>query len=457
MIPPNIPIGSDEARLPPANLETERLVLGSALISPDHLNTVAAISGDLFSREDHRRIHARLMEMSERGEKVDYVTLANELRKFGQLESVGGVSAVVGLKEGLPDLPAINSYIRTLGDFAGRRKIIALAQVLADRAYRGEQSPTEILTGASGTWNEIETDSETGDGGRTPEQVIETYPGGISAFLDATLRVQGLPTGFTKFDEMTGGMLGGQVLIIAARPAHGKTALALNVAQYLTLHPKQRRFVAFFSLEMSAASLLTRAACSHGRIDQHKFRLGYLNKDERHRLQVALHEITESHIRFYDRSGISMPEIATIIRRLVKEEGLHLAIIDYLQLVGSHGKIENRNQEVSVMSRQLKMLAMETDIPIVMLSQLSRQTDRRGDPRPVLSDLRDSGSLEQDADVVAFVFREEMHKRDREDLRGVAELIIQKQRNGPIGNVPLIFLGQFTRFENRADDLLEPE
>ncbi len=185
----------------------------------------------------------------------------------------------------------------------------------------------------------------------------------------------------------------------------------------------------------------------------HKLRAGYLNQDERHRLQLAVHEITESRIVFDDTAGQTMPEISAKITKLVEKHGLHLAIIDYLGLVSSQGKSENRNQEVSLMSRQMKILAKRLGIPLVVLSQLSRQTDRRGDPRPQLSDLRDSGSLEQDADVVAFVYREEMHKRDREDLRGLADLIVAKQRDGPIGTVGLRWLGQFTRFENRAEDL----
>ena len=178
-------------------------------------------------------------------------------------------------------------------------------------------------------------------------------------------------------------------------------------------------------------------------------------KEERYKLQMALSEITDSHIRFYDNGAYTFPEIASRARRLVKEEGLHILFIDYLQLIGSHGRIENKNQEVSLISRQSKMLAKELDIPIVILSQLSRQTERRGDTKPMLSDLRDSGSLEQDADIVAFVYREEMHKKDREDLRGVAELIIGKQRNGPIGSVPLRFIHGLSRFENRSDDLPE--
>lgn len=450
-IPPHAT--DDDLRILPADSVTERLVLGSAILSAEHLAAVATIPRDCFSREDRRRIHARLIEMHEKGEVVDKVTLVDALRKYGQLESVGGLTGILGLEEGLPQIPAIDSYIAILREYAGRRKIIALGQTLTENAYRGEQSPAEILAASENTWRDIEASGgAVDDGTRTPLQVIENFPGGLNAFLSPSQRLRGLSTGFTKFDEMTGGLKPGEVIIIAARPSHGKSSIALNIAQHLSLHPKERRFVAFFSLEMSAESLILRMACAAGMVDMHKFRAGYLNEEERRRLHLGLNDIVESRIILDDTAGSTMPEICAKIRNLVNEKGLHLAIIDYLQLVGSHGDVENRNQEVSKMSRQLKMLAKQLNIPIILLSQLSRQTDRRGDPRPLLSDLRDSGSLEQDADVVAFIFREELHKRDREDLRGLAELIISKQRDGPIGTVPLRFMGQFTRFENRAED-----
>ncbi len=252
---------------------------------------------------------------------------------------------------------------------------------------------------------------------------------------------------------MTSGMHAGVVIVLAARPSHGKTALALNIASHLTLTPALKKSVAVFSLEMSKSSLLGRLVCSHARVDAHKHRMGFLNAHEREKLQKSLSEVTDSHLRIYDQSGITMPEISKRIRRLAKEESLHLAIIDYLGLIGSHGRTENRNQEITVISRQFKMLASELEIPIIVLSQLSRANERRGTPRPMLSDLRDSGSIEQDADIVAFIFREELYRRDREDLKGLADLIVAKQRNGPIGDVPLRFLSHLIRFENRADDL----
>jgi len=243
---------------------------------------------------------------------------------------------------------------------------------------------------------------------------------------------------------------------LAARPSMGKTALALNVAQHVATHPQMRKPVAVFSLEMSSASLLTRLLCSAARVDQHKFRAGYLNADERRKLQVALADLTESPLFLDDTAGVNLMDVHSKLRRMQAEHGLSLVVIDYLQLMSSRGRSENRNQEVSAISRGLKLMAKDLDVPFLVLSQLSRAAETRiGDHKPQLSDLRDSGSIEQDADLVAFIFREEVYKRDREDLRGLADLIIAKQRNGPIGNVPLRFLGQFTRFENRAEDLPE--
>jgi len=236
----------------------------------------------------------------------------------------------------------------------------------------------------------------------------------------------------------------------------GKTALALNIAQHVATHPQMRKPVAVFSLEMSSASLLTRLLCSAARVDQHKFRAGYLNADERRKLQVALADLTDSPLFLDDTAGVNLMDIHSKLRRMQAEHGLSLVVIDYLQLMSSRGRSENRNQEVSAISRGLKLMAKDLNVPFLVLSQLSRAAETRiGDHKPQLSDLRDSGSIEQDADLVAFIFREEVYKRDREDLRGLADLIVAKQRNGPIGNVPLRFLGQFTRFENRAEDLPE--
>ena len=440
----------------PANLDAERFVLGSILLNQDvYFQVAGAVEPEDFSLEKHRRIFARMKDLYDRGEKLDRVTIANELMKQGQLESVDGFSYLVSLDEGLPALANIDSYIRIVKDKATLRKLIFSAQKIIDRCLIGEDEPDEILAAAEENLLKL-GEARAGEKLESPATVIERFPGGISAFLDPSQRVSGLSTGFTKFDEMTGGLHGGELIILAARPSMGKTALALNIAQHVATHPKIRKPVAVFSLEMSSASLLTRLLCSAARVDQHKYRAGFLNSEERRKLQFALADLTESPLFLDDTAGVNLMDVHAKLRRMKAEHGLSLVVIDYLQLMSSRGRSENRNQEVSAISRGLKLMAKDLDVPFLVLSQLSRAAETRiGDHKPQLSDLRDSGSIEQDADLVAFIFREEVYKRDREDLKGLADLIIAKQRNGPIGTVPLRFIGSFTRFENRAEDLPE--
>jgi replicative DNA helicase len=440
----------------PANVDAERFVLGSILLNQDtYFQVAGAVEPEDFSLEKHRRIFARMKDLYDRGEKIDRVTLANELMKQGQIESVDGFSYLVSLDEGLPALSNLDSYVRIVKDKATLRKLIFSAQKVIDRCLIGEEEPDEILAGAEESLLKL-GEARSGEKLESPATVIGKFPGGVNAFLDPSQRVSGLSTGFAKFDEMTGGLHGGELLILAARPSMGKTALALNIAQHVATHPQMRKPVAVFSLEMSSASLLTRLLCSAARVDQHKFRAGYLNADERRKLQVALADLTDSPLFLDDTAGVNLMDIHSKLRRMQAEHGLSLVVIDYLQLMSSRGRSENRNQEVSAISRGLKLMAKDLNVPFLVLSQLSRAAETRiGDHKPQLSDLRDSGSIEQDADLVAFIFREEVYKRDREDLRGLADLIVAKQRNGPIGNVPLRFLGQFTRFENRAEDLPE--
>ena len=440
----------------PANVDAERFVLGSILLNQDtYFQVAGAVEPEDFSLEKHRRIFARMKDLYDRGEKIDRVTLANELMKQGQIESVDGFSYLVSLDEGLPALSNLDSYVRIVKDKATLRKLIFSAQKVIDRCLIGEEEPDEILAGAEESLLKL-GEARSGEKLESPATVIGKFPGGVNAFLDPSQRVSGLSTGFAKFDEMTGGLHGGELLILAARPSMGKTALALNIAQHVATHPQMRKPVAVFSLEMSSASLLTRLLCSAARVDQHKFRAGYLNADERRKLHVALADLTDSPLFLDDTAGVNLMDIHSKLRRMQAEHGLSLVVIDYLQLMSSRGRSENRNQEVSAISRGLKLMAKDLNVPFLVLSQLSRAAETRiGDHKPQLSDLRDSGSIEQDADLVAFIFREEVYKRDREDLRGLADLIVAKQRNGPIGNVPLRFLGQFTRFENRAEDLPE--
>lgn len=438
----------------PSNVDAERFVLGSIMLNDNvYLQVAGVLELDDFSLEKHRRIFARMKDLYDRSERIDRVTLANELMKQGQLESVDGLSYLISLDQGLPELTNLDSYIRIVKDKSTLRKLIFSAQKIIDRCLIGEEEPDQILASAEETLLKL-GEARAGDKLLSPQVIVENFPGGVGAFLDPSQRVRGISTGFTKFDEMTGGMHGGELLILAARPSMGKTALALNIAQHVATHARMRKPVAVFSLEMSSSSLLTRLLCAGARVDQHKFRAGFLNAEERRRLQVELANLTESPLYLDDTPGVNLMDVHSKLRRMKSEHGLSLVVIDYLQLMSSRGRSENRNQEVSAMSRGLKLMSKDLDVPFLVLSQLSRASETRpGDHKPQLSDLRDSGSIEQDADLVMFIYREEVYKRDREDLKGMADLVIAKQRNGPIGNVPLRFLGQFTRFENRAEDL----
>jgi replicative DNA helicase len=436
----------------PSNLDAERFVLGSILMDDSNFVSVAAqLDADDFSLEKHRRIFTRMHDIAERGEKIDRVTVANELMRYGQLESCDGLSYLVSLDDGLPQIYNLDSYVRIVKDKSLLRRIIFNSQALINRCLVGEENPEEILAGAEESMLKL-SDSRSKDALATPERIISEYDGGINAFLDPSRRIKGVGTGFVKLDELTGGFREGELIILAARPAMGKTALALNIGQHIAT--RNRLPVAVFSLEMSKESLLTRMVCAAARVDQQKFRAGYLNGEERRKLQIAMSELVEAPLYIDDSAGANLMDIHSKLRRLKAESGLGLVIIDYLQLMSGRGRFENRNAEVSSLSRGLKLLSKELRVPFLVLSQLSRATEtRQGDHKPQLSDLRESGSIEQDADMVFFVFREEYYKPDREDLRGLADLIIAKQRNGPVGKVPLVFLREFTKFENRTADL----
>jgi replicative DNA helicase len=440
----------------PANLDAERFVLGSILTDDVFFLQVAStLEAEDFSLEKHRKIFNRMADLQNRGERIDRVTLANELMKLGQLEAVDGLSYLVSLDDGLPQIFNLDSYIRIVRDKSLLRRIIFTSQKLIDRCFMGEDEPDQILGSAEETLLKL-GEARAKDALSSPRQIIEEFEGGLNVFLDPSKRIKGLSTGFVKFDEMTAGLHEGELVILAARPSMGKTALALNVAQHVATNPVDPKTVAVFSLEMSKESLLTRMICAGARVDQQKFRAGYLNSDERRRLQVMAMQLVEAPLFIDDSPGTNLMDIHAKLRRLRSEHGLGLVVVDYLQLMTSRGRSENRNQEVSALSRGLKLLAKELKVPMMVLSQLSRAPETRpGDHRPQMSDLRESGSIEQDADLVGFIFREEVYKPDREDLKGMAKLIIAKQRNGPIGDVNLVFMKEFTKFENRMNEIAE--
>ncbi len=439
----------------PTNIEAEKFVLGSVLLDDTLFAQVAgSLDADDFALEKHRRMFTRMVDLSGRGERIEYLTLINELEKHGQLESVDGIAYISSLNDGLPRLTSIDSYIKIVKDKSLLRQLIFTSQTVISSCIEEGREVDDILADAESSVMKV-GDQQLRSGLEDPRRTIENYPGGLQTFLDPSRRPKGLAGPFHKFEEMTTGMHGGELIVIAARPAMGKTSLALNIAAHIAMDRPgdPAKAVAVFSLEMSKESLLTRVLCSEARVDQHRFRGGYLNQDERRRLTQSLNQLVQSKLFLDDSADTNIMEISAKCRRLRSEHGLALVVVDYLQLLGSKGKVENRVQEISAFSRGLKLLAKDLDVPIMALSQLSRAPEtRQGDHRPMLSDLRDSGSIEQDADLVAFIFREEVYKPDREDVHGIAELIISKQRNGPTGKIKLAFLNKFAKFENLAEN-----
>jgi replicative DNA helicase len=446
----------------PSNIYAEKMVLGAVLLNDTALATVASVlNPDAFSIEKHRRIFQRMLDINGRGEKVDRVTVAEELMRRGELESVDGISYLVSLDEGLPELYNLESYAQIVKDKSILRQVIFTSQEVMQKAYLGEDGPSGIISAAQTALLKLGEEGIRADL-TSAAQVFESVEGGLNAFLDPSRRVAGTSTGFLKFDEMTGGLRGGELFILAARPAMGKTALALNMALHVATNPRNPKAVAVFSLEMSKESLLVRLICSKARVDQQRFRIGHLDREERGMLAVAATELFEAPIYIDDSSSTTLMDVNSKLRKLISQisgqQELGLVVVDYLQLMPtpSLGKNSNRTQEVGALSRGMKLLSKDLNVPFLVLSQLSRAPEQRiGDHRPQLADLRESGSIEQDADMVAFIFRPEVYQKDREDLRGKAELILAKQRNGPTGKVNLVFLHQYTKFENPAEDFEE--
>src|SRR5712692_6239344 len=342
----------------PSNLDAERFVLGSVLMDDSQFVQVAGvIEAEDFSLEKHRRIFQRMGELSARGERIDRVTVANELMRYSELESCDGLSYLVSLDDGLPRIFNLDSYIRIVKDKAILRKIIFTSQHLMNRCMVGEEDPEQILAGAEETLLKL-GESRLKSGLASPAQVIEEYQGGLNAFLDPSKRIKGLSTGYTKFDEMTGGLHGGELIILAARPSMGKTALALNIAQHVATRLNQT--VAIFSLEMSKESLLTRMLCASARVDSQRFRAGYLNQDERRKLQAAAAQLVAAPLYIDDTAGLHLMDMHAKLRRLKSErKQLGLVIVDYLQLMSGRGRFENRNREISTISRGMKLLSKE--------------------------------------------------------------------------------------------------
>jgi len=437
-------------KLPPQSVEAEMSILGGILLENEAINRVLDILvPEDFYRESHRKIVKAMIELNEHREPCDLITLTTVLKKRGELEEVGGGAYLATLVDFVPTAANIAYYARIVKEKAIARNLISAATEIVTDGYDEQSEIEQLLDKAQKTIFEIS------------ENRLKTPYFQLSAILKDTIRhigelyekkdhTTGVPTGFIDLDEKTAGFQRSDLIIIAGRPSMGKTAFALNIAQYASMYAEPRCPVAVFSLEMSKEQLVTRLLCSEARVDASRLRTGNLLEGEWEKIMHGAEKLFEAQLFIDDTPAISVLEMRAKARRLKAEHGIGMIVVDYLQLMRGGGSPESRQQEISEISRSLKALAKELSLPVVALSQLNRGLESRTDKRPMMSDLRESGAIEQDADVIMFVYRDEVYNKDNPDVRGKAEIIIGKQRNGPIGTVNLTFLGEFTRFENHA-------
>jgi replicative DNA helicase len=427
-------------------------ILGAMLVEPVAIiDATMYLKVDDFALDSHRKIYNAMMVLSQAGHAVDIVTVSEELRKRKELDSVGSVAYLASLTEGLPRKLSVESYVAIVRDKSLMRQLMTVCDVGMAAAADQSEEALQVLNNVSSRLMEISDQALTG-GFSDIAAIVKDSFGSIDALYEQGREVTGLATHYIEFDRMTSGLQESELIIIAARPSMGKTAWAINIAENAAV--RGGKVVAVFSLEMSKASLLRRMLASQALVNSKAIQTGMLMRDDRAKLIKGLELLMESKIFIDDTPGITLAEMRAKARRLKQQHGqLDLIVIDYLQLMtGSNSNakgFENRTQEVSAISRGLKALAKEMKVPVVALSQLSRASEQRGgDKKPLLSDLRESGSIEQDADVVCFIHREEYYDRENEDLKGKAEIIIAKQRNGPTGSIQLAYLADYTRFEN---------
>ncbi len=442
----------------PHSPEAERAVLGAILLE----NSLFDQTSEMLTREDfylenHRNIFSTMERLSSDTRTIDLVTLREELQKQNELEAVGGVAYVAALLDGVPRVSSVMHYARIVKEKSLLRKLIHSANEILVRGFSNEEDPFELLERAEKSIFNISQEKIQGGFVQLEDLLTESYAN-IESLYERKELISGVPTGFQQLDRLTSGLRPAEVIIVAARPGLGKTSLVVNIAQ--TAASEHQKVVGIFSLEMASQQLVTRMLCSEARVDSHKMRSGYLSKDDWKRLAKTMSKLARAKIFIDDTAGISVVEMRSKARRLKAEHGLDLLIVDYLQLMSgtspnSRGRFENRQQEISNISRSLKGLAKELNIPLIAVSQLSRAPEqRKGDHRPQLSDLRESGSIEQDADLVLFLYREDLYKKEENpDEEGIVQVIIGKQRNGPTGVVKLAFIEQWTKFENLAHEL----
>ncbi|MBA2654600.1 MAG: replicative DNA helicase [Gammaproteobacteria bacterium] len=440
----------DQLKLPPHSLEAEQSVLGSLMLDNKAWDKIVdKVTANDFYSHSHRTLYQILTDLSRRNTPFDVLTVAEALKNIEELDNVGGELYLFELARNTPSATNVVAYAEIVRERSILRQLISVANEIADNAFFPEgRLSSEILDGAEQKIFKIADQGARGSGPISITEYLAKATDRIDTLYHSNQSITGIPTGFADFDEMTSGLQKGDLIIIAGRPSMGKTAFAMNIAENAAI--KNQSPVLVFSLEMPGEQLVLRMMSSLGRIDQHRVRNGKLHDEDWPRITSAVSVLSDAPMYIDDTPALSPSEVRARARRLVREKGsIGLIVIDYLQLMSVPGYKENRTNEISEISRSLKALAKELHVPVIALSQLNRSLEQRQDRRPVMSDLRESGAIEQDADLIAFIYRDEVYNEDSPD-KGKAEIIISKQRNGPIGKVHLTFLGQYTVFENYA-------
>ena len=442
-------------KLPPQNIEAEQSVLGGVLIENEAVHKVMEIlTPEDFYRDAHRKIYDALIDLTERDEPADLITLTNELRKKEHLDSVGGASYVTSLIDSVVTAANIEYYAKIVKEKAILRKLIEASTEIITHSYEDRSDVESLLDEAERAIFEI-SENRIKPSFYSIRDIVKQSFKTIERLYEKKELVTGVPSGYRELDQWTAGFQPSDLIIVAGRPSMGKTALCLNVAQYAAI--EKRIPVAIFSLEMSKEQIVIRMLCSEAQVEGTRLRTGFLSESDWPRLTLAAGNLSDAPIFIDDAAALSVLELRAKARRLNAEHGVGMIVIDYLQLMRGRAKVESRQQEISEISRSLKALAKELNVPVIAVSQLSRRTEERQGMRPQLSDLRESGAIEQDADVILFIYRDEVYNRSEDNPnRGKAEIIIGKQRNGPTGKIDLAYLDKFTTFKELYKGESEP-
>ena len=448
----------DSLKIPPHSIEAEQSVLGGVMLDNHAWEQIAdSVSEEDFYRYDHRLIFRAIEDLAEDNKPLDVVTLSEWLGKRGDLEDAGGLAYLGTMAKDTPSAANIRAYADIVRERSILRQLIGVGTEISDSAFNpGERGSKEILDDAeTAVFKIAEQGTKQGQAFKPIKSLLKTTLSHIDELSKSDSSITGLPTGYADFDSMTSGLQKGDLIIVAGRPSMGKTTFSMNIAEFAAVSSKKP--VAVFSMEMPAEQLTMRMLSSMGRVDQGRLRTGNLTDDDWPRIAQAVKMFSEVPMFIDDSAALSPTEVRARARRLAREHGqLGLIVLDYLQLMQGSGKSDNRTTEVSEISRSLKALAKELEVPVIVLSQLNRSLEQRPNKRPIMSDLRESGAIEQDADIIVFIYRDEVYNPETTE-KGVAEIIIAKQRNGPIGTTRLTFLGKYTRFETFTPDVYSPE